>query len=246
MAITPTVTALGSAAASPTGTTITNTVTSTVPIGTPIFAVMLCAGATTDVHTFSDSVGSKWTTDVYFKDPVDGTALSLGSARTAGDLASGVGTVTCTLDHTETNRTIFPFMVQGSGIILPPTVDARSGVNAGFGTSATPGSTKPNQPGDFGINVIVDLAGPNGSAGTPPAGWTELLDSTDAAGFAFIQINYTTTLLADVTPLNPIETIGSNDWYDVLVLYQAPPGRTTEQHPRHESAVGSLVPAYGR
>lgn len=195
-----------------------------------MFAVFLAAGSPGDTHTFSDSQGSRWTTDRTYIDGVNGTSMSIGSAVAAADLKSGVDTIQCVDNNSRVNVTVLPFCITGSGIMLPPTVDVSSpaAVNIGHSTSATPGSTTPKQAGDLGICVTVSFAG----TGTPPAGWTEIFDTTDFGTFAFVQINYTTSLLASVAAVNPAETITVSDWYSVMVLYQSPPGRSYGQFAR--------------
>lgn len=230
MPTTPTATSLGTGGQASTATTAICLVTSTVAIGTPIFAVFCAAGSPGDTHTFSDSKGSRWTTDRTFIDGVNGTSLSIGSAVAAGDLKSGVDTIQCVDNNSRVNVTVIPFSITGSGIMLPPTVDVLSPlpVNSGHSTSATPGSTTPRQPNLLGINVIVNFAG----GGTAPAGWSEIIDTTDFGSFAFITINYTTTLTTSVTALNPAETITTSDWYSIMALYQSPPGRSQGQYGR--------------
>lgn len=222
--ITPTVTSLGLDGQTPSSTTFTNLVTATADLATPLFCVFNSSGGAGDAVTFTDSVGSVWNTDQTFIDAVNGTQTSIGTCQAAGTLASGVGVVTAHISNARINGNLFVFTVKGASLGRP-IVDATNPLpgNTGHSASATPGSTTPKSQSTFGLNVIVNFFG----TGTPPAGWTELFDSTTFGGFTFVQINYTTNLLQGVAPVNPAEAITLGDWYDLLALYESPPGRIT-------------------
>lgn len=215
----PTVTSLGSTSVGTSGTTLALTVTASAAIGEPVWVV-----ASFDLNTgsetlsFSDSAVNSYTKDIQKNGSITAlTGIAIARCVPTGGLTSGVSTITTTVSGSVNEIFMGAFKLAATDVQTPIVVDGTPTSNEATSAAATPGSQTPTFVPDFGVFAISE---DSGRTGTPPAGWTELFDFSSISS---MQVNYLTSLTANLTALNPSETISASvDWVAVMALYKGP------------------------
>lgn len=195
------------------GSSFTVTTTLAASIGDVVYVAVWVPDALTSssLSTVSDGVGNIYSIDTSRREFTDGYLyLAIASAKPATATVA-IGTiVTINLSSTPQGSVPFAAVVRCPGV---DRLDKTSG-NSGIGTSWSTGSSGVLSQADE-LAMAFDAHPGAGTASTPNAGWTELID----AGSSFYRRVLQYQITASTAAVNAGGTKGFGSWNAVLTTY---------------------------